>query len=56
MHTAHAHVKTLHAPQDLDVMLFKDPMPYLRWKNVDYVHSENVLCVPHCCLCRSCPF
>ena len=54
MHTPTTHNTISHAPQDLDVMLFKDPMPYLRWKNVDYVHSENVQCVPACY--RNSPF
>lgn len=29
---------------DTDVALLRDPFPYLRWKNVDYVHSLNYHC------------
>ena len=29
---------------DTDVAMIKDPMPYLIWKNVDYVHSLNARC------------
>ena len=29
---------------DTDVALFVDPIPYLLWKNVDYVHSLNAVC------------
>ena len=29
---------------DTDVVVVRDPMPYLRFTNVDYVHSVNVLC------------
>lgn len=29
---------------DPDVAILRDPMPYLLWDHVDYVHSMNVLC------------
>jgi hypothetical protein len=29
---------------DTDVALIRDPFPYLLWKDVDYVHSLNVIC------------
>lgn len=29
---------------DTDVAILRDPMPYLLWKNVDYVHSLNAVC------------
>lgn len=29
---------------DTDVAMFVDPVPYLLWKNVDYVHSLNAVC------------
>ena len=29
---------------DLDVALLRDPLPYLIWSNVDYVHSMNKIC------------
>lgn len=29
---------------DTDVAMLRDPFPYLLWKNVDYVHSLNVIC------------
>ena len=29
---------------DTDVVLLNDPLPYLRWNNVDYVHAVNIMC------------
>ena len=29
---------------DTDVAIIRDPMPYLLWSNVDYVHSVNIPC------------
>ena len=29
---------------DTDVAIIRDPMPYLLWNNVDYVHSVNIPC------------
>ena len=29
---------------DTDVAILRDPLPYLLWKNVDYVHSLNAVC------------
>ena len=29
---------------DTDVAMLRDPLPYLLWKNVDYVHSLNAVC------------
>jgi hypothetical protein len=29
---------------DPDVALLRDPFPYVLWKNVDYVHSVNLIC------------
>jgi hypothetical protein len=29
---------------DTDVALVRDPLPYLFWQNVDYVHSLNAFC------------
>lgn len=29
---------------DTDVVLVQDPLPYLLWHNVDYVHSINAIC------------
>ena len=29
---------------DTDIALIRDPMPYLIWKNVDYVFSHNKIC------------
>ena len=29
---------------DTDVAIIRDPMPYLLWNNVDYVHSVNTRC------------
>ena len=29
---------------DTDVAILRDPMPFLLWKNVDYVHSLNSVC------------
>lgn len=29
---------------DTDVAILHDPIPYLVWKNVDYVHSLNAIC------------
>jgi hypothetical protein len=29
---------------DTDIALLRDPVPYLLWKNVDYVHSHNKIC------------
>ena len=29
---------------DTDVALIRDPFPFLLWKNVDYVHSVNLIC------------
>lgn len=29
---------------DTDIAVLRDPMPYLLWKNVDYVHSLNHIC------------
>ena len=31
---------------DTDVAIVRDPFPYLIWKNVDYVHTVNLVC-PH---------
>lgn len=30
---------------DTDVAILRNPMPYLLWNNVDYVHSLNAVCV-----------
>lgn len=32
---------------DPDIAVLSDPLPYMMWKNVDYVHSINWIC-PHC--------
>ena len=32
---------------DTDVAIVHDPMPYLLWKNVDYVHSLNAPCTTY---------
>lgn len=29
---------------DTDVAILRDPLPYMIWKNVDYVHSINAFC------------
>lgn len=29
---------------DTDVAMVRDPLPYMIWKNVDYVHSINAIC------------
>lgn len=29
---------------DTDVAMIRDPLPYMLWKNVDYVHSLNYMC------------
>ena len=29
---------------DTDVAIVRNPLPYLMWKNVDYVHSLNAVC------------
>jgi hypothetical protein len=29
---------------DTDVAIIRDPMPYMVWDNVDYVHSLNAMC------------
>jgi hypothetical protein len=29
---------------DTDVAIVRDPLPYMLWKNVDYVHSLNAIC------------
>ena len=29
---------------DIDIALLRDPLPYLLWNNVDYVHSVNWIC------------
>jgi hypothetical protein len=29
---------------DTDVAMVRDPLPYLLWNNVDYVHSLNAVC------------
>ncbi len=29
---------------DTDVAMIRDPIPYMMWKNVDYVHSLNNMC------------
>jgi len=29
---------------DMDIALIRDPLPYLLWRNVDYVHSHNRIC------------
>lgn len=29
---------------DMDIALVRDPIPYVRWRNVDYVHSHNRIC------------
>jgi Nucleotide-diphospho-sugar transferase len=29
---------------DIDIALVRDPIPYLLWNNVDYVHSHNRIC------------
>jgi hypothetical protein len=29
---------------DTDVAMIRDPLPYLLWRNVDYVHSLNAVC------------
>ena len=29
---------------DTDVALIRDPFPFLLWKNIDYVHSVNLIC------------
>lgn len=29
---------------DTDVAIVRNPLPYLLWKNVDYVHSLNAVC------------
>jgi hypothetical protein len=29
---------------DPDIALLRNPIPYLIWKNVDYVHSLNWVC------------
>lgn len=29
---------------DLDVALLRDPVPYVLWENIDYVHSLNQIC------------
>ena len=29
---------------DTDVAILRDPLPYLLWENVDYVHSLNAVC------------
>ena len=29
---------------DTDVAVIRDPLPYMMWRNVDYVHSLNAIC------------
>jgi hypothetical protein len=29
---------------DADIVIIRDPIPILLWKNVDYVHSVNAIC------------
>lgn len=29
---------------DTDVAILRDPLPYMIWNNVDYVHSINAFC------------
>ncbi len=29
---------------DTDVAMIRDPIPYMMWENVDYVHSLNYMC------------
>ena len=29
---------------DTDVAMIRDPLPYMLWENVDYVHSLNYMC------------
>jgi homoaconitase/3-isopropylmalate dehydratase large subunit len=31
---------------DVDIAIARDPIPFLIWDNVDYVHSVNKICKP----------